>query len=300
MYWKVSGLNTDLSATSRGQNSKELEAVKKFMEDVSWENEPIGELMALCDRKSKDKYQQFTQKARDDGQLKQLDQGPHAVNSSLIAIFNMAVQPNREIKDARDGWASTNSWGNYEGAWVVFPDLGIMIKQEPGDVLLYRSQYLEHWVTNITKGERYCCARMTRDSVIHPLEQWVNCPVPNCFWKARVLPSLRDHIKLKHSLLIDTEVKSIMDNIRIHFPQYDDRHVASIAFFFKARMLEKRRKVLKQKANIERNPSVQPTHQANAEDGLSRDDDRQIDEVGYEASGEDEEDKPGIEANCTG
>ena len=245
MYWYENGHSTDTPSVSAGscpKNPAQLEAVKEFIKEVSWENEPIGKLMELSDRKSKAKFHNHTQSLRQDGFLEHLDQGPHAVNSSLVAIVNMAAQPHRDPKDARDGWTSTNAWGNYEGAWAVFPDLGIMIEQEPGDIMLCRSHYLEHWITEITSGERYCCTRMTKDNVINPLEQWVRCPVPGCFWTSGRVSSLRPHVQTKHFELAETEVQTIMGNIQSNFPEYSAKDVKAIASIFRVRMAEREKK----------------------------------------------------------
>ncbi len=212
------------------------------MKEVSWENEPIGKLMALSDPQSKEKFHNHTQKLRQDGLLKHLDQGPHAVHSSLVAIVNMAVQPHRDPNDAHDGWVSTNSWGNYEGAWVVFPDLGIMIEQEPGDIMLCRSQYLEHWIMKITSGERYCCTRLTKENIINPLEKWVRCPVPGSVWNAGRVSSIRPHVYTKHFDLTDAEVSSIMDIINVDFPEFSDEDVRAIGSILRARMTKQLKK----------------------------------------------------------
>ena len=253
MYWHEDGHpnnDADVSAESCPKDPTKLEAVKKFIQEVSWENEPIGKLMALSDRESKEKFHSHTQELRQNGLLKHIDQGPHAVNSSLVALVNMTVQPHRDPKDARDGWTSTNTWGNYEGAWAVFPDLGIMIEQEPGDIMLCRSHYLEHWITPITSGERYCCTRMTKDNVINPLERWVRCPVPNCDWLSGRVTSLRHHIQTKHFELTDADVRSIMDSIQTDFPEYSAKDIRVIDSSFEARMAQQENKKSKAKGKL--------------------------------------------------
>lgn len=291
MYWYEGGHPNgapDVSADSCPKNSAQLEAVKEFIKEVSWENEPIEKLMALSDKESKEKFHQHTQKLRQDGLLKHLDQGPHAVNSSLVAIVNMTVQPHRDPQDARDGWTSTNSWGNYEGAWAVFPDLGIMIEQEPGDIMLSRSHYLEHWISKIISGERYCCTRMTKENVINPLERWVRCPIPSCVWKTGRVASLRQHVQAKHFGLTDVEVKSIMDNIQTDFPNYSAKDIKAIASIFRARMAEQEKKEAKKKAKMEAKLGIQQTEPGNLEDELTGEDDTPADRTENEIQGENE------------
>ena len=280
MYWYEDGHpndGADVSAQSRPENPAQLEAVKEFIKEVSWENEPIGKLMALSDGLSREKFHQHTQKLRQDGLLKHLDQGPHAVNSSLVAIVNMAAQPRRDPKDAQDGWTSTNAWGNYEGAWAVFPDLGIMIEQEPGDIMLCRSHYLEHWITEITSGERYCCTRMTKENVINLPERRVRCPVPHCDWLSGSVSSLRYHVQTKHFSLTDTEVQSIMATIHTDFPEYSTKDIKTIAANFRARLAGPENKEAKNKAKMAAIQGAQHTNSGDLEEGLSKDDDTEAD-----------------------
>lgn len=106
MYWHEDGhpnVPPDVSSASYPKDAVQQKVVKEFMEAVSWENEPINRMMELVDRPSKEKFHEHTQKLREDGLLKHLDQGPFAVNSSLAAIVNMTVQPHRDANDARDG-----------------------------------------------------------------------------------------------------------------------------------------------------------------------------------------------------
>lgn len=276
MYWYEGGHPNGapiLSADSCPKDPAHLEAVKDFIKGVSWENEAIGKMMALSDKKSRDKFHEHTQKLRQDGLLKHLDQGPHAVNSSLVAIVNMTVQPHRDSHDARDGWTSTNTWGNYEGAWVVFPDLGIMIEQEAGDIMLCLGKYLEHWITKITSGERYCCTRMTKENVINPLELWVRCPVPSCIWTAGRVASVRAHAQAEHFELTNTEVDSIMDNIGTNFPEYNAKDIKAITSAFQARMAKQSKKEAKNLAKMETKQGAQRTDHGDLKDGLSANDD---------------------------
>lgn len=294
MYWHEGGhpnAPPDVSSASCPKDAVQQKAVKEFMEAVSWENEPINRLMELVDRPSKDKFHKHTQKLREDGLLRHLDQGPFAVNSSLAAIVNMTVQPHRDANDARDGWSSTNSWEKYEGAWVVYPDLGIMVEQEPGDIMLCRTHFLEHWLTKIISGQRYCCTRLTKQSVINPLDRWVRCPTPGCDWKAGRVASLRPHVQTKHLELTDLEIKSIMDNIQIDFPEYSAKDIKAIAFIFRARMAEQEKKEAKIKAKMEAKQVERQMQHGDLEDGLSGNDDTEAGGAENAARGEDEEDE---------
>ena len=93
----------DVSSEFCPKDSAKFEAVKRFIKEVSWENELIGKLMALSDTESRDMFHSHTRNLRQNFILKHIDQGPHALNSSLVPIVNMAAQPHRDPKDTRDG-----------------------------------------------------------------------------------------------------------------------------------------------------------------------------------------------------
>ncbi len=167
-----------LSAHAVPADPTHKEAVAQLMQKTAWEHDQISNVLMHLDRSAWEESNRHYRKLRDDKALDHLDQGPNGIHSGLAPIVNLTVQPHRDPEDARLSWTATNTWCNYEGAWVVFPYLKMMIKQEPGDIVFCRSAYLEHWVTKITKGERYCNTRFSKENVQNPLDLWVNCPVP--------------------------------------------------------------------------------------------------------------------------
>lgn len=79
--------------------------------------------------------------------------------------------------------------------------LKITIKQQPGDIIFCRSGYPEHWVTEITKGERYCNTRFFKGECPESPQPLVKCQVPGCDNESiELVESMYYHAR-KHSAL---------------------------------------------------------------------------------------------------
>ena len=232
--------NESVRLSAHAADPKHEEAVTDFMQKTAWEHDQVSTVLKHLDRPAWEESNRHYRKLRDDGQLGHLDQGPTGIHSALAPIVNMTVQPHKDPEDARLSWTSTNTWCYYEGAWVVFPDLKVMIKQEPGDIVFCRSAYLEHWVTKITKGQRYCNTRFSKGNVQNPLHPWVKCPVPGCDNQptGRV-DSLHYHVK-KHSALTDDEVEAIITGLEDETSVFSAADARKIAHWLRDRGVPRR------------------------------------------------------------
>lgn len=226
-----------LSAHAVSADPNHKKAVVDFMQKTAWEHDQVSTVLMHLDRPAWEESNKHYCKLRDDKSLAHLDQGPHDIHSGLAPIVNLTVQPHRDPEDARLSWTSTNTRCDYEGTWVVFPYLKIMIKQEPGDIIFCRSAYLEHWVTKITKGQRYCNTRFSKENVQNPLDLWVKCPVPGCDNKpmGRV-DSLHYHVK-KHSELSDAEVQAVINSLEDEASTFSAADARKIAHYLRMRKI---------------------------------------------------------------
>ena len=127
-----------------------------------------------------------------------------------------------------------------------------MFYQEPGDVLFCRSAYQEHWVTKITKGERYCNTRFNEENVLNPLPLWVKCPVPGCGWSTGRVASVRGHIRGTHAELSDAEVDEVMKELRKGESIFSEKEVESIGHSFQTRTKKKDEKERKRSVREEK------------------------------------------------
>ena len=242
-----------LSCDASKINATQMDALKAFMRDTAWEHDQGSKWLKILDEEAWLRMNKWYQDLQAAGKLEHLYQGPNGIYSGFVPISNLAVQPHRDPKDARGSWTQTNAWGDYEGAWAVFPQLRSMIFQEPGDVLWCRSYYLEHWVTSILKGQRFCNTRFNKEDVVNPKPQIYICPVPECGNTVGVVTSLRDHIGKYHFQLSDSEVEQITSSMAAHDSCFNESEARSVAGMLTRRIFlhEKKERKQEKKAMLE-------------------------------------------------
>lgn len=87
---------------------------------------------------------------------------------ALSLLVNAEVSPYRDSSHLKNGWAAMACFGDFEGGELCFPELKCKIPFLPGDVVLFRSAVLEHWVAPF-EGTRYSCLFFTQQSSWDPL-----------------------------------------------------------------------------------------------------------------------------------
>ena len=210
--------------------------MKDFMTDITWEHEQISACLKSIDHETWTEMNNHYQDLRARGVLDYLDQGASGIHPGLAPIVNLAAQPHIDKGDDRLSWTTTNAWGDYEGAWAVFPESKIMFKMEPGDVVFCRASYVEHWITKIVSGQRYCNTRFTKGDVAHPSPTTVQCPVPECESMFCNFISLSGHLPDKHSGLADEAVELIINEVELATSPYNDSEAKNIGRWLKSRV----------------------------------------------------------------
>ena len=201
-YWHPDGRARKpamLSSQSKPASKRAKEQVAQYIQSTEWEHVQVSKWISAVDPVIHSELQTCYQKLGK-ATLEHLYQGTEACHSGLALLINRTEGPHKDSNDARDNWTSTNCWCIFEGGHVVYPDLGIKIAQEPGDLSLCRAAVLTHFVEDITKGERFCHVRFTKKDILRPLpggyrELKLHCPVEGC---SRVCPSedsLRKHLR---------------------------------------------------------------------------------------------------------
>ena len=84
---------------------------------------------------------------------------------STAILINQHVLPHRDGGDMVNGWVAMTVFGDFEGGYLCLPDLNSRIPFQPGDVVIFRSALLEHYVTRF-KGQRYSCVFFTKATVV--------------------------------------------------------------------------------------------------------------------------------------
>ncbi|ELR07922.1 hypothetical protein GMDG_08570 [Pseudogymnoascus destructans 20631-21] len=88
----------------------------------------------------------------------------------LAILINAQVGPHKDNHDVLDGWVAMACFGEFEGGELCLPALGYKIPFQPGDVVLFRSAVLEHWIAPF-EGTRYSCVFFTKQSNWQPGEE---------------------------------------------------------------------------------------------------------------------------------
>ena len=111
----------------------------------------------------------------DGGKLGPLHQSLRGCYAGMALLINMAVHPHRDAGDVKNGWGATNCWCTFEGGLPAFGALNLVFNQKPMDLMFARSAVLEHWLTPITLGERYCQTHFTKKFVMDPSSRDYEC-----------------------------------------------------------------------------------------------------------------------------
>lgn len=200
-YWIHTGgkrAGPHLSSESKPASKKAMEQVISYMQATKWEHEQVAQWISALDPETHKELHECYQ-ALGPEKLEHLYQGEDACHSGLALLVNEAVDPHKDSNDARETWTPTNCWGNFSGGCVAFPDLGIKINQQPGDLILSRAAVLTHFLEDLEDGERFCHVRFTKKDILRPdgkdyVDLKVKCPIAGC---NRVRPSenaLKKHL----------------------------------------------------------------------------------------------------------
>lgn len=84
---------------------------------------------------------------------------------STAILINQNVLPHRDGVDMVNGWVAMTVFGSFTGGYLCLPDLNIKVPYQPGDVILFRSALLEHYITQF-EGTRYSVVFFTKESVV--------------------------------------------------------------------------------------------------------------------------------------
>lgn len=160
----IPALSGDMRTVSKAKRA----AVKKFLQAQA----PVAQALAMwlegLDVDTWGKYRDCYSRLLEENKLGILHQSPRGCFTGMALLINASVKPHRDQGDVKEGLVATTCVGQFEGGLPVFPALGMIFNQRPGDILFARSALLEHWVTPITGGERYSLTNFTKGNVMCP------------------------------------------------------------------------------------------------------------------------------------
>jgi hypothetical protein len=89
--------------------------------------------------------------------------------NTMIIMHKTSMQ-HIDTLDVKRGFAAIASYNNFEKGYLCFPDLGIKFPHRPGDIILFRSHYLRHYLRKYT-DTRYAIIRFMREEVMRFVEE---------------------------------------------------------------------------------------------------------------------------------
>ncbi|KAI5842218.1 hypothetical protein DFP73DRAFT_608522 [Morchella snyderi] len=87
----------------------------------------------------------------------------------LALLRNMRVRPHRDGGDRKLGFTMTICAGDFTDGYLVLPSLKIKLDFKPGDVIMFKSALLEHYMTKF-EGDRTCFnySQLSLGGITHP------------------------------------------------------------------------------------------------------------------------------------
>ena len=168
------------------------------------------------DPKEYERYHQCYNKLAKAGKLGPLHQTHRGTYIGLALLINKVTSPHKDSGDIKDGWTVTLCWGDFEGAYAVYPGLGKMFKQQPMDLMMTRASVLEHWNTDLTSGQRFCTAFFSKSNVMEPKAAPYECE--SCSSAFNCSDSLRRHYQTavrkfgeKGELKVNHDIQALRD-----------------------------------------------------------------------------------------
>jgi hypothetical protein len=82
-------------------------------------------------------------------------------------LFNILTTIHRDLKDPKSGWAAMLVLGVFKDGSLCFPDIGVALPYQPGDLVFMRSWALEHFIRRYKGVERYVIVFSTPASLFN-------------------------------------------------------------------------------------------------------------------------------------
>jgi len=95
----------------------------------------------------------------------------HEIFSNTMLIKNKTSTVHWDPLDAVDGFSAITAFEQFESGELCFPDLGLKFPHQPGDIMLFRSAYLRHYLAPVYDGDCYAMIRFIHEQVMSYIEE---------------------------------------------------------------------------------------------------------------------------------
>jgi hypothetical protein len=150
------------------RSAKGFSATLAFYKDIAPLVQVIGRLFQEVDPQAYEEYKaNHKRQCRETPELEMLRVSNRTCFHCIAVLVNAQVGPHKDSNDVLRGWVAMACFGDFKGGELCLPSLGYRIPFQPGDVVLFRSAVLEHWVAPF-KGTRYSCVFFTKQNLWKP------------------------------------------------------------------------------------------------------------------------------------
>lgn len=96
--------------------------------------------------------------------------GPWAACAVNLEIEKTGISYHRDNYDCSNGLCWVVPFGNYSGAYLLFPELSVSINATPGDVICFKSKLLLHGTTDFV-GTRKSLVFFSSNNIFFPCKE---------------------------------------------------------------------------------------------------------------------------------
>ena len=130
-----------------------MEYVRDFMQTLAPATQLTSLVFEVVDPVMHSTYLENYRQAHINSTLAGWTSSRRACFQGLAVVRNLACDPHKDKSDKKDGYVAMMCFGDFSGGELVVTELGMRFAFQPGDVVLFRSAVLEHYITEF-QGSR--------------------------------------------------------------------------------------------------------------------------------------------------
>jgi hypothetical protein len=168
-FWHAQGHTKDPAnlSTDMLKTATRLAATDTFFQSIGPLVQTIGRLFQEIDPDAYQLYRNNYEAYSNSSSLRHFTVSNRSCFLCLGLLVNTRVSPHKDSNDVKDGWVAMACFGDFDGGELCLPALNCKVPFQPGDVVLFRSAVLEHWILPFG-GTRYSCVFFTKQSTWAP------------------------------------------------------------------------------------------------------------------------------------
>jgi hypothetical protein len=147
----------------RGSSRMQLHAID-FLKSIGRYIETLGPLIYVLDKEFYEEATNICQHVAE--AAKPILTHPQDVFTNTMVIKNKTSTVHWDPLDVKNGFGAIAAFGDFQGGELCFPDLGFKFPHQQGDIMLFRSNYIRHYLGKVV-GDRYAVIRFIHQAVMN-------------------------------------------------------------------------------------------------------------------------------------